>query len=78
MEDVGGRGVVDDDDLVEVPAQTTQVLYIVPTVEHTGLAEEPATERTPLIKEIGHGVCILRNTHFGMHHYASNIKCLET
>lgn len=52
VEDVGGWGVVYDDDLVQVPAQTTQVLYVVPPVEHTRLTEQTAAERTPLIQQV--------------------------
>ena len=60
MEDVGGWRVVDDDDLVEVSAQTAQVFYVVPFVEDAGLPEETAPEGPPFVQQVGHGICILR------------------
>lgn len=59
MEDVGGGGVVHDDDFVEVAAQATQVLDVITSVEDAGLPKEAAAERTPLVQEIGDGVCVL-------------------
>lgn len=59
VEDVGGGGVVHDDDLVQVATQTTQVLDVVASVEDAGLPEEAAAESAPLIQEVGDGVCIL-------------------
>lgn len=59
MEDVGGRGVVHDDDLVQVPAQATQVLHVVAAVEDAGLPEKAAAEGAPLVQEVGDRVCIL-------------------
>lgn len=60
VEDVGGRGVVHDDDLVEVATQATQVLDVITSVEDAGLPEQAAAEGAPLVQEVGDGVCILR------------------
>lgn len=59
MEDVGGRGVVHDDDLVQVATQATQVLDVVASVEDARLPEEAAAESAPLVQEVGDGICIL-------------------
>lgn len=59
MEDVGGRGVVHDDDLVQVPAQATQVLHVVAAVEDAGLTEKAAAEGAPLVQEVRDRICIL-------------------
>lgn len=59
VEDVGGRGVVHDDDLVQVATQATQVFDVITSVEDTGLPEEAGAESTPLVQEVGDGVCIL-------------------
>jgi len=59
VEHVGGRGVVHDDDLVQVAAQPTQVLHVVPPVEDARLAEQAAPEGPPLVQEVGHGIRIL-------------------
>ncbi len=60
VEDVGGRGVVHDDDLVQVPTQATQVLDVIASVEDAGLPEQAAAESAPLVQEVGDGVCILQ------------------
>lgn len=60
VEDVGGGGVVHDDDLVQVAAKATQVLDVISPVEDAGLPEEAAAESPPLIEEIGHRVCVLK------------------
>lgn len=62
VEDVGGGGVVHDDDLVEVPAQATQVLDVIPSVEDARLPEKAAAERAPLVQEVGDRVCVLKAT----------------
>ena len=59
MEDVGGRRVVDDYDLVEVTAEPAEVLDVVPPVEDTRFPEETTPERTPLVQKVRHRVCIL-------------------
>ena len=59
MEDVGGRGVVHDDDLVQVSTQATQVLHVVPSVKDAGLAEQAGAEGAPLVQEVRDGVCVL-------------------
>lgn len=59
MEDVGGWGVVHDDDLVKVTTQATQVLNVISSVEHARLPEETTAESAPLVKEIRDGVCVL-------------------
>lgn len=63
VEYIGGRRVVDNDDLVEVPSQATQVLDVVSSVEDARLSEEATPEGAPLVQEIGHGVGILRRGH---------------
>lgn len=60
VEDVGGRGVVHDDDLVQVATQATQVLDVITSVEDAGLPEQAAAESAPLVQEVGDGVCILQ------------------
>ncbi len=60
MEDVGGRGVVHDDDLVQVATQATQVLDVITSVEDAGLPEQAAAESAPLVQEVGDGVRVLR------------------
>lgn len=59
VEDVGGWGVVYNDDFVEVPAQPTQVFNIVSLVEHAGLPEKTVSEGTPFIQQVGDGIGIL-------------------
>ena len=68
MEDVGSRGIVDDDDLVEVSTQSAQVLHVVPSVEDARLTEEATPKRSPFVQQVGHWICILppglkTNTH---------------
>lgn len=63
VEDVGGRGVVHDDDLVQVATQAAQVLHVVAPVEDAGLPEQAAAESAPLVQEVGDGVCILKQTY---------------
>lgn len=60
VEDVGGRGVVHDDDFVEVTAQTTQVLDVISPVEDTGLPEEATAESAPLVQQVRDGVSVLQ------------------
>lgn len=60
VEDIGGRGVVHDDDLVQVATQATQVLDVITSVEDAGLPEQAAAESAPLVQEIRDGVCILQ------------------
>lgn len=60
MEDIGGGRVVDDDDLVQVSAQTAQVFDIVPFMEDTRLPEEAALEGPGYIQKVRHRVCILK------------------
>lgn len=60
MENIGGRGVVHNDDLVEVTTQPTQVLDVVAPVEDAGLSEQAAAESAPLVQEVRDGVCILQ------------------
>lgn len=52
MEDVRGRRVVDDDDLVEVATQSTQVLHVVALVEDTRLPEEAAAEGPLRVQQV--------------------------
>lgn len=59
MKDVGGRGVVHDDDLVEVTSEATQVLDVVTSVEDTGFPEQAAAERAPFVQEVGDWICVL-------------------
>lgn len=68
VKNVGGGGVVHDDDLGEVAAQAAQVLHVVAPVEDAGLAEQTAAERPPLVQEVGDGVGVLRQqTRRSMH-----------
>lgn len=59
MEDVGGGGVVHNNDFVEITTQTTQVLHIITSVENARLPKEAAAERAPLVQEVRDGVCVL-------------------
>ena len=60
MEDVGGGGVVHNDDLVEVATQAAQVFHVVSSVENAGLSEEATAEGAPLVQEVRNRVCVLR------------------
>lgn len=60
VKNVGGGGVVQDDDLGEVATQAAQVLDVITPVEDTGLAEQAATESPPLVQEVRDGVGVLR------------------
>lgn len=59
VKNVGGGGVVYDDDLSEVATQAAQVLDVVAPVKDAGLAKQSATESPPLIQEVRNRVCIL-------------------
>lgn len=59
MEDVGGGGVVHNNDFVKVATQATQVLDVIPSVKDARLPEEAAAESAPLVQEVGYRVCIL-------------------
>lgn len=61
VKNVGGGGVVHDDDLGEVATQAAQVFDVIPPVKDAGLAEEAATESAPLIQEVRNRVCVLRS-----------------
>lgn len=52
VEDVGGGGVIHNDDLVEVAPQTTEVLDVVTSMEDARLPEEAAAKGAPLIQEV--------------------------
>lgn len=60
MEDVGGRRVVDDDDLVEVATQPAQVLDVVPLVKDARLPEEAAPEGPLLVQQVRHRISVLQ------------------
>ena len=60
MKDVGGGRVIDDDYLVELPAEATEVLDVVAAVEDARLAEEARVEHVPLVQQVRHGVGVLR------------------
>lgn len=60
VKNVGGGGVVQDDDLGEVATQAAQVLDVITPVEDAGLAEQAATESPPLVQEVGDRVGVLR------------------
>lgn len=49
MEDVGGRRVIDDDDLVEVTTQSAQVFDVVALVKDARLPEKTAPEGPLLV-----------------------------
>lgn len=59
VEDVGGWRVVHNDDFVEIPAQTAQVLDVISTVEHTRFSEKTASESSPLVQQIRDRIGIL-------------------
>lgn len=61
MKNVGGGGVVQDDDLGEVATQAAQVLDVITPVEDAGLAEQAATESPPLVQKVRDGVGVLRS-----------------
>lgn len=70
VKNVGGGGVVYDDDLSEVATQAAQVLDVVAPVKDAGLAEESATESPPLIQEVRNRVCILWSNMCWLNHGA--------
>lgn len=59
MENVGGRRIVHNDDVVELSSQPAEVFDVVPSVKDAGLPEEPRSENPPLVQEVCYGVCIL-------------------
>ena len=71
MKDVGGRGVINDDDLFQVSSQMAQVFDIVSFVKDTGLPEETAPESPPLVQQVRHGVRILQQQKRNM----ASFKC---
>lgn len=52
VEDVGGRRIVNDDDLIKVATKATEVLNIIPSMEDAGLPEETTAESTPLVQQV--------------------------
>ena len=60
MEDVGGGGVVQDEDPVELPAQAAKVLYVAALVEDAGLPEETCPEDLALVQQVRHRIRILK------------------
>lgn len=56
MENVGSGRVVDDDDLLQVPAQFVEVLDVVAAIEDAALAEQSRPEDAPLVQQVGHGI----------------------
>lgn len=65
VEDVGGRRVVQDQGLVKVSAQTTQVLHVATLVENAGLSEQSSPEDTAPVQEVRHWICILLGRGWG-------------
>lgn len=59
VEDVGGRGIVHDDDFIKVATQATQVLDVIPSMEDAGLPEEAAAESAPLVQQVWNWICVL-------------------
>lgn len=59
MEDVGGGGVVHNDDVSELPAQAAEVFDIVAPVEKTGLSEQARPEYAPLVQQVGDRIRVL-------------------
>jgi hypothetical protein len=60
MKNVGSRRVVDDDDVVKVPAQPSQVFDVIAAVKHARLAEQATVKNVPFVKEIGNWIRILK------------------
>lgn len=50
MEDVGRRGVVHYDDLLQVPAELVEVLDVVSAVEDARLSEQTRPEHAPPVE----------------------------
>lgn len=59
MENIGGRRIVHNDDIVELSPQPAEVFDVVPSVKHAGFSEEPRSKHTPLVQQVCHGVCVL-------------------
>ena len=64
MKNIGGRAVVHDDNLVQVPPQPTEVLDVVPPVEHARLPEQSGAEHAPLVQQVRHWVRVLKQHKF--------------
>lgn len=59
VKDVGGRGIIQDEGLVEVSAQAAQIFNIAALVEHAGFPEQPSPEDPTLVQQVRHWVCVL-------------------
>lgn len=59
VEDVWGRGIIQDEGPVQVPAQAAQVFHVAALVEHAGFAEQPSPKHAALIQQVRHWVRIL-------------------
>lgn len=60
VEDVRGRGVVQDQGFVELTAEATQVFNITALIEHARFTEQPCPEHATPIQQVSHWVCILQ------------------
>lgn len=64
MENIGGGRIVDNNNVVELPPQPTEVFDVVPSVKHARLSEEPRSKNAPLVQQVGHRVRVLsKQTH---------------
>lgn len=59
VEDVRGRGVVQDQGFVELTAEATQVFNIAALIEHARFSKQPCPKHATLIQQVCHWVCIL-------------------
>lgn len=59
MENIRGWWIVNNNNVVELSPQSTEVFNIVPSVKYAGLSEESCSKHTPLVQQICHRVCIL-------------------
>ena len=50
MEDVRSRRIVNDNNFLEFSAKTTQIFYVVPSMEDAWFPEEARSEDAPLIQ----------------------------
>lgn len=63
VENVRGRRIVNNDDVVEVPSQPTEVFDVVPSMKNAGFSKESCSEHTPLVQQVRHWVCILHKSN---------------
>ena len=60
MKNVGSWRIVDNDDFLQITAESTEVLDVVSSVEDARFAEQARPEDVPFVQEIGDRIRVLR------------------